>query len=178
MKKFIALFLVFSIIGLYGNLYAKERRGANVEIFKTKPKMEGTPWETPDIKGELIAVKESSLLLLDSASGADVSIDIGDIKVIKIVRESKVGKGVGIGLLVGGGIGAAQFIAADKSGMFGGMGEMMIGGALVLLGVVFGAFTGAAAGQDITIQIEGKSDTEIKEILEDLRKKARVPDFQ
>jgi hypothetical protein len=28
------------------------------------------------------------------------------------------------------------------------------------------------------IQIEGKSEVEIQKILEDLRKKARVPDFQ
>ena len=178
MKKLIALFLVIAFLGMNCATYEKGK-GINLEPGQ-KPGVKLVIQKTDgqELQGELITVKKDSFLLKDTGSGADVSVDIKDIRVIKIVRESKVGKGVGIGLLVGGGIGAAQFIAADKSGMFGGMGEMMIGGALVLLGVVFGAFTGAAAGQDITIQIEGKSDSEIKEILEDLRKKARVPDFQ
>jgi len=40
------------------------------------------------IEGELITVKPNSLLLLDT-EGKDVSIDIGDIKVIRIVKKSK-----------------------------------------------------------------------------------------
>ena len=101
MKKIIALLLIFSIISLYGNLYAKEKRGVNVEVFKTTLKME-TPWDTqtPDIKGELIAVKKNSLLLLES-NGADVSVDVADIKLIKIVKKSKVLIGGGIGFAMG-----------------------------------------------------------------------------
>ncbi len=59
MKKFISLFLVLSILLLSGNMFAKEKRGANVEIYKTKIelKMKGTPWEKsaskPDLRGEL-----------------------------------------------------------------------------------------------------------------------------
>ena len=33
-------------------------------------------------------------------------------------------------------------------------------------------------GRDKTIQIEGKSDSEIQEILENLRKKARIQNYQ
>ena len=36
MKKFISLFLVFSILLLSGNLFAKEKRGANIAIYKIK----------------------------------------------------------------------------------------------------------------------------------------------
>ena len=173
MKKLIALFLVFSIIGLYGNLYAKERRGANVEIYKTnsKTKMGGTPWETPNIKGELIAVKESSLLLLDSDSGADVSIDIGDIRVIIIMKKSKALIGAGIGFV------------APAAGMaaMGAYIDGLYAAWSVIIGfpsAVLGAIIGGALSRGNTYQIAGKSDAEIKKILEDLRKKARVPDFQ
>jgi len=47
MKKFVSLFLVFSVFLLSGNLFAKERKGANFEIYKTnvviEQKMEGIP---------------------------------------------------------------------------------------------------------------------------------------
>ena len=82
MKKIIALLLVFSIICLYGNLYAKERRGAELVIQKK---------DGQQAKGELIAVKKNSLLLKDSQTGADVSIAIEDITKIKIARKSKGG---------------------------------------------------------------------------------------
>ena len=57
------------------DLFAKERRGANIEIYKSRPKMEGTPWEKPDIRGELIAVKENLFLIKEADSGVDVTIE-------------------------------------------------------------------------------------------------------
>jgi len=41
-----------------------------------------------DIRGELIAVKHNSLLLLEYESAAEVSIEIIDIKVIKVIKKS------------------------------------------------------------------------------------------
>ena len=73
MKRFIALFLVFSVLALSVPLAAKERKGADLIIQRT----DGT-----QVRGELIAVKASSLLLLDRDTGSDVSVDIGDIGVI------------------------------------------------------------------------------------------------
>lgn len=173
MKKVIALFLVFSLLTLSGNLYAK-KKGANLIIHKKDFQV---------VRGELIAVKEKSLLLL-SESGADVSADIGDVSKITIVSKSKSGKGALVGLLVGGVIGAA---AAGTSGGGGSSGDWFSdfgpsGGQLAILGVVIFGGLGALIGSLIgarsrgveTIQIEGKSDTEIKEILQKLRSKARV----
>ena len=178
MKKIIALLLIFSIISLYGNLYAKERRGADIILQKT---------DGHRVKGELIAVKENSLLLKEYDSGADVSVDIGKIQLIEIVKESKVWKGIGYGLLGGAVIGVLvgylsgddppimrtgpPIITDDEKALALGIMCGITGGAL-------GGIGGAIAGKDKTIQIKGKSDTEIKEILEDLRKKARVPNFQ
>jgi len=111
-NKFILLFLIFSLLVLSVNLYAKERRGATLIIQRKsdqikKIRLEGTPWETSvitGISGELIAVKPNSLLLLN-AEGKDVSVGIADIKIIKIVKKSNVGKGALTGSLIGGGLG-------------------------------------------------------------------------
>ena len=73
MKRPVALLLMFSILAFSGNLYA-EKKGADLIIQKT----DGT-----QVRGELIAVKKSSLLLLDRYSGSDVSIDITDIQGIQ-----------------------------------------------------------------------------------------------
>ena len=74
MKKFVSLFLVFSILMLSINLYAKERLGAKLIIAKKDGQL---------IEGELITVKYNSLLLLDTG-GKDVVVDIEDIKVITV----------------------------------------------------------------------------------------------
>jgi len=161
---------------LSSNLLAEEKRGANIEIYKTKPKMEGTPFEKPDIRGELIAVKVNSLLILDSESGADITVGIEDVKVIKIMKKSKAWGGTFLGLMIGGFAGAAL-------GSSGGGDSAAIGALIVGIGVgIVGAFVGAVIGSsfriDEIIQFEGKSDSEIKEILEKLRKKARIKNYQ
>ena len=77
--KFVLLFLIFSLVALSGNLYAKNK-GAELVVQK----IDGT-----QVRGELIAVKEESLLLLNS-EGEDVSVDINDVRVVSIFKKSKV----------------------------------------------------------------------------------------
>ena len=96
-KKFVSLFLVFALIMLSVNLYAKERRGAKLLITKKDGKQ---------IEGELITVEKDSLLILTKWSERDESIDIEDIKVIRVVKKSQVGKGMLYGFLIGAGGGA------------------------------------------------------------------------
>ena len=103
-EKLVSLFLIFSLIMLSANLYAKERRGATLIITKK---------DGQQIKGELITVKPNSLLLLDT-EGKDVSVDIADIKVIRIVKKSKVLQGLGFGLLIGAGLGALNGAVMSK----------------------------------------------------------------
>jgi len=157
MKKFIALFLVFSLVALSGNLYAKEKRGAKLIITKT---------DGQQIEGELITVKPNSLLLLDT-EGKDVSVDIGDIRIIRRVK-----KGALIGLLVGVGSGliagrASEITEGDTSYM-----------AFPVYGILIGIPVALIVGKDKTIQIEGMTDSEINEALDKLRKKARIPNYQ
>ncbi len=191
MKKFISLFLVFSLMMLSVNLYAKERRGAKLRITKK---------DGLEIRGELITIKPNSFLLLDT-EGKDVSIGIEDIKFIKLGRESKISQGIKIGFLIGGGsgmlIGAVKGAEADKEqphiflswiyilapvlwlaneervGNI--VTGLLIGGGI---GLITGGILGGVAERSTTIEIEGKSQEEIETVLAKLRKKARIPDYK
>ena len=167
-KKFIALFLTFSLMMLSANLYAKERRGAKLIVTKK---------DGQQVRGELITVKPNSLLLLNT-EGKDVSVDIADIKVIRIRKKS----GAGIGFLLGGGVGAFFGLAAYRKPT-GGIGGIDLGPWLTALGCgivggLIGLVIGIYAGTDKTIQIEGMTDSEIQEALDKLRKKARIRDYK
>ena len=180
MKRFISLFLVFSVLTLSMPLTAKERKGADLIIQKT---------DGMQLMGELIAVKENSLVLLDRESGADVIVSIRDIGVIKIAKKSKALVGAGIGLLLGGGAGAIggllvgrliespKYVAWEEAKPIH---EYVISAAAIgaCIGAAIGAFSGSEAGKEKTIQFAGKSDSEIQEILEELRKKTRIKNAQ
>ena len=168
-KKLVSLFLVISLVMLSANLYAKERRGAKFIITKKNG------YQT---EGELITVKPNSLLLL-SITGRDVSVDIADIKVIRVVKKSKLLTGAWVGIAVGGGAGvliggsASEGMSLSPSGARGVLGVF---GAVV--GLLVGGTIGAVVGMDKKIRIEEMTDSEINEALEKLRKKARIPDYK
>ena len=175
MKIFLALFLVFSILALFGNLNAKENKGAELVIQKRYGQK---------VKGELITVKPKSLLLMDSESGADVSVHINDVSYIKIVKKSDVGFGVVMGILAGAGTGAIIGFAADKSNEFpfgppddakSQVASFAIIGGLV--GALGGGLTGALSSRPEKYKIAGQSPEGINSILAYLRSKARVPDY-
>jgi len=165
-KKFVSLFLVFTLMMLSVNLYAKERRGAKLIITKK---------DGQQVEGELITVKPNSLLLLNT-DGKDVSVDIGEIKIIKVVKKSEIGKGALWGLIIGTGLGALVGgiggSGNEDYGFFGGAAFITMfsapGGALI------GVFAASAVGTDKKIYIDGMADSEIQETLDYLRKKARV----
>jgi len=167
MKTKVSVLLVVSLLIFSLDLPAKERHGAELVVTKL---------DGQQIKGELIAVKQNSLLLL-SPEGADVSVDIKDINIIKIEKKSKVAKGAGIGFLVGALPGALLgSLSGDPDVEVLGalLGVAILGG----VGSLMGALIGAASSQYKKIKIEGKSDAEIKEILEKLRHRARLPNAQ
>ncbi len=168
-KKFISLFLIFSLVMISVNLYAKERRGAKLIITKK---------DGQQVEGELITVKPNSLLLLNT-EGKDMSIDIADIKVIRIVKKSKALLGAGLGLIILGG-GTASYIAIFGEWEGSDVLDVAIfGGAIgAAAGLLIGGVTGALLGTDKKIQIEGMTDSEIKEAMDKLRKKARIRDYR
>jgi len=164
-KKFISLFLVVSLVVLSANLYAKERRGAKLIVTKKDG------WQ---IEGELITVKPNSLILLNTV-GKDMSVGIADIKVIRVMKKSNALLWAGLGFLVGVGPGALIGYRVgwrtSEGALYGGV----IGG---LAAALIGGYIGLSLGKEVTIQIEGKSDTEIQEALDKLRKKARIRDYK
>jgi hypothetical protein len=167
MKKFTALFLVFSLMMLSTSLYAKERRRAKLIVTKK---------DGQQIEGELITVKPTSLLLLNT-DGKDESVDIADIRIITVVKKSKAWLGFGIGFLAGASIATLVLILGDW--MFDGTEWYVIIPALAGLGSgIIGGTVGANAGKDKTFQIEGMTDSEIQETLDKLRKKARVRNYK
>jgi hypothetical protein len=174
----LVLVVVSSLLICSGNLFANERRGADLVITKT---------DGQEIKGELIAVKPSSLLLLDSQTGGDVSAEIGEIEAIKIVKKSKalvIGAG-GLGLGVVMGILLAESMHSEETDSWGTLFIKSMYSSPVHnatgLGIVLGisgALIGASVGKDKTIQLEGNSPEEIRTIMDKLRAQARVTDFQ
>jgi len=164
MKRSIAFLLIFFVLILSGDLYAR-KKGAELEILKKDGQL---------IRGELIAVKKDSLLLMESDSGVDVDVNIDEISFIKIRKGTKWLLGGGLGYLCGMTVVAlfGRPYEVDWTGIY--LASIIFG----IPGFLLGALAGSTFKSYETIQIEGKSDTEIKNTLEELRKKARVPNFQ
>lgn len=175
MERAVSLLMVISLMGLSENLIAGERRGAMLMVQKKDGSQEN---------GELIAVKQSSILLLGSSSGTDISIEVKDINIIKIVKKSRALSGLGIGSLIGGGSGAAMgfIIGDDPPNQFFSFSALekalIVGAALGIIGGLVGWTAGALAGTDETMQIYGKSDLEIQAALANLKQKARISNFR
>ncbi|NIM59317.1 MAG: hypothetical protein GTO16_10295 [Candidatus Aminicenantes bacterium] len=174
--KSVSLLLVFSLAILSGDMLAIERRGAVLLIQKK---------DSREIKGELIVIKPNALLLLDSVTGADESVDFKDVAAITIVKKSKALVGATFGAFAGGAIGAAVIPMIGKpapiifSSMFADE-STIVKGLLFgsIIGTVLGGAIGASEGININIQIKGMSDLEIKEAIDKLRKKARIRNYK
>ena len=175
-KKLISVFLVLSLLTI--NCLIK-RPGVKINVTKT----DGQP-----IKGELIAVKENSLLLLEKEAGVDVSINISDVKIIT-VKGPTTGMRLAFPFLAAAGGAIAGFlgllsvslygllyIGAEEGKMEQDMKNASKYGALIMgsLGLV----AAITAPPDKTIQIEGMTDSEIQETLKKLRKKARIRKYK
>lgn len=160
-------------------------REKRAERFRQKQK-QGTQLivqkiDGQQVRGELIAVKEKSLLLLDAETGVDVSVDIEDVWTIKIAWKSEALKGGAIGFVLGIIIGYyVGYPMGSESGFI--LSKHEAGSIGIAIGGLIGAGLGAGIGSQVRtyrkVQIEGRPDTEVKEVLEKLRKKARIPDYK
>lgn len=169
-KGVLVLGLIFSLLMNSGNLAAKEKRGAELEILKK----DGMAY-----KGELIAVKPASLLLLDSQTGADVSVEIGNISAIKIIKKSKAWALGATGFFLGAACGIGFGSIIDRVGEVNtSVGVYFAIAALFgAIGAIPGAIVGAYLGKDKIIQLEGKSAQETNAVMEKLRGQSRIADF-
>ena len=180
-KTILLILFCFSLILASPETLCKERQGAQLKIFKTDGEY---------ITGELIAVKKSTLLLMDSISSADVSVSFEEIESIKVARKPRILLGAGLGLTIGAGVGILTgfLFGSDEPEGNGEPGEyktrsasqkaLTIGTLFGLIGAIGGGITGAYAGGEEVIQIEGKPQQEIEINLDKLRLKARYPDYK
>ena len=165
MKQTISLFLTVSILILSGNSFARERKGTDLIIQRT----DGT-----QIRGELIAVKADSLLLLERESGADMTIEIDAVKFITVVNKLNALDGFITGSILGLILGSCGPPTMPMCGPPSReeKEEWFLRG--IITCALIGTGIGAAFGKNKTIQLEGQSDYETQEILKKLRKKARI----
>ncbi len=167
--KLLAATLALSAILAGTEAMGRERRGATVIV---------TLKQWSQASGELIAVKPASILLLES-SGRDLSIELAELRSVRVLKKSKAGAGAFFGLVVGaaggyfGGYasavasGACPDCEAPLSGyMFG-----IISG---LIGLGVGGMIGDAAGRDVVIPIGGQTGPELAVQVRKLRQYARV----
>ena len=194
-KKLISLLLIFSLLTISctsikhqgkAEVAPSQKRGADLVIQNKDGLVVG---------GELIAVKESTLILMVSKSGVDVSVDIKDIRIIKIIKKSKAlitaTGGLSFGVLFG-------LLATRDCGesMFSGVCMAAGIGGLAVFGTLIGAIIGGHTGTDETIEIaklieryqgeavivkgerRSRAKVELDKILEKLRKKAQVQNYQ
>lgn len=172
MKVFVPVFVLLGLLFLVSGSSAKEKdNGALILVQKI---------DGQRIEGELLAVKDTNLILMDSGNLSGITEDIHEISTIQILKKSKFFKGLGYGLLIGGGSGAllgllsgddqegwVRFSAGEKARM-GGIGFGILGASL-------GGIWGAIEGIDETISLEGRPPEEIKRVLNKLKLKARFP---
>jgi len=165
-KEILVLVLVCTLIFPLG-LTAKEKRGADLLVEKLDGQL---------ISGELITIKDRSLLLL-SESGADVTVDVEDVNAITVLKKSKAWQGARTGALLSvGWIAIAALLSVGDLDIS----EIQWNSLtyIVLSSTLIGATIGALSGKDETIPFSIKSISEKQVILEKLRMKARVIYYQ
>ncbi len=167
-RRLIASVLVVSFLSLPGALSAQGGRGANLVVALN---------DGSSVSGELIAVKQSSLLLL-SPVGKDETVELFRISTITIDKPSKSGTGFLIGFVVGGVAGGALGASGEDPTVGKGgaifLGALLIGGLTGLIGLAIGA----AAGGDETIAYASLSEVEAHKVLDKLRGMARMKSAQ
>ncbi|MCK4762793.1 MAG: hypothetical protein KAW12_11415 [Candidatus Aminicenantes bacterium] len=165
-RQLLIAVVFFSLI-CPGNLWAKkEKVGATIVVTKV---------DGQEVKGELLKVKNDSLLLLVPESLAKVTIGIDEIDTIFIKSKSKKGNGGLLGLVAGGAVGfllvnsALQGVNDGSEGIF----PVVAGVGCAAVGFIIGSGLSRAASKSKTYRIKGKFPIQIKSILKKLNKKAR-----
>ena len=135
----IVIFFVFS-----GNLFSEEKRGAELRILKT---------DGQKIKGELIAVKETALLLLETTTSVDASVNFDDIMSIEVIKQPKILVGAGLGFLIGGSVGALTGVMFGEDTPENGENSeeyetRSVSQKAVTIGVLFGLIGAVGGGDD------------------------------
>jgi len=146
-------------------LWAQASRGAEVVVMKR---------DRAVIKGELLSVKGTDLLIMDRSTPGGVSVALGDVVEIKVIKRAKVGKVVG-GALIGGaaGAGGGYLAESNRHGFLSGIDKaagFLIGGGI---GIVVGGLAGLAMTSDKEIMVAGTDPQSVSVAAARLRHYAR-----
>ncbi len=156
--------LILTVFALPTELQAAGFRGAAILV---------TLKNGNQVRGELIAVKPDSVLLLDLFS-KDVSVAVVDIATVRIVRRSKAWQGLLYGFVpgaVGGAVWGATVADEEWAALAAFFGGIVIGAAAGLVGLA----AGMAAGLDTELVLAGLSRAELGTTLAKLNRQAREP---
>jgi hypothetical protein len=163
-NKFIAttmiLMLAISLASL--PLPARERRGSDVVVTLT---------DGSKIKGELLAVKTDALLVFDRAAHQGMSIDLGQIAKVKVLKTFWGLTGMVFGFGLGTGIAKLTY---DDSKCCGD--QMEVGLIIMSLCTLAGGIFGAFKSMPIKITLAGESSLSAQQNLEKLKRHAREKD--
>lgn len=148
---------------------AQGRRGATVVVALK---------HGGDRSGELVAVRTNSLVMVDP-EGLDATVDLSEVRSVKIVRASKSGLGGLLGIVVGAAVGylggfalsASSGACPDCEAPLAGYGLGVISG---FVGLGAGALIGESAGRDIVIPLDARAEPERSAQLRKLRRYARI----
>ena len=157
---------VVLVLGLLAPaLGAQERKGAEIAVAKNDGVV---------VKGELLAVKGTDLLIMDGPTPGGVSVSLADAKLVTVVKRGKAGV-ILAGALVGGGVGAAAGYGVE-SGQHGFLSSLpkaagtLVGGGL---GLVAGLLVGALVSSNKTIAVVGTDPISVGRVAAQLRPLAR-----
>jgi hypothetical protein len=175
MRRSTSILLILILLCLSANLIGKESRGIMLTVHNKNGRL---------IRGELIAVKRNSLLLIDSESGRDVSIPTNSINVL----EKGAVKGAVLGFLIGAGVGLALGLVwnsgtsdNDDDSFFDfdfDISPWLPALGLGVVGALLGAAIVAKSNRSEIVILDGKSQAERNTIFRELRSEARVSNFQ
>jgi hypothetical protein len=166
--------LVASFVLLCPDLAAREKRGLKLEVTFREGRQ-----ASRQVVGELVAVRTESLLLVQEYSELDLSIAIADITRIKVIKKSIARKWGTYMSLIGlcGGVLRGYSLRDDTEQLWP-LASIYLGAGFAIGGFVVGAFAGHLASKGETFEFEGRSELEIKGMLDRLRNMARVSEYR
>ena len=158
-----ALSAILVLALLTPSLAAKARRGAEIIVNKN----DGTI-----VRGELLAVKGTQLLIMDGLAGGGISVSLADAKLVKVVNPA--GFAIGFLAVVGGGVAGGFIGHAAGTHSKNTIAGPAIGTALGAgIGAGAGLIVGLVAGSGKKLKIAGTDSDSVEKAAARLRPLAR-----
>lgn len=161
-RAWCAFMLIVSVVMAFPGC-ASSNRGVRLHIEKK----DGT-----EIDSELLDVRGRMLIM---NYGAMSTVDIADIKKIRVRNKSAVVAGTGVGLLAGITLGVVgAYTNSSGEGPRGSSGAPILGLIGGVFGMGLGALVTAGTGEDDIYHLNGMSEKELEKILRKLKRKSRA----